>query len=127
MGTDIRCAVAAATAAVLTGGCSSPGLLYTDVTRPLTLDMRETILTPDFALGTQNVIREPLTRAGLTAEWASQAPGLAARANGLDAINYADIRRQSVLGGLWARTMIVIYGTRAAEPVATAQPAVADR
>jgi hypothetical protein len=90
--------------------CSAPGLLYTDVTRPLTLDMQETMLTATFAVGTQNIFREPITRAGLTAEWTSGAPGQAARAGGLEAVHYADVRRQSLLGGLWGRTTIVLYG-----------------
>ncbi len=91
-------------------GCSAPGLLYTDVTRPLTLDMQETVLTAGFAVGIQNTVREPITRAGLTAEWNSGAPGQAARAGGLEAMHYADVRRQSLLGGLWGRTTIVMYG-----------------
>lgn len=90
--------------------CSAPGLLYTDVTRPLTLDMQETVLTAGFAVGIRNAFREPITRAGLSAEWNSGAPGQAARAGGLEAMHYADVRRQSVLGGLWGRTTIVMYG-----------------
>jgi hypothetical protein len=90
--------------------CSAPGLLYTDVTRPLTLDMQDTVLSAGIAVGIQNAFREPITRAGLTAEWNSGAPGQAARAGGLEAMHYADVRRQSLLGGLWGRTTIVMYG-----------------
>ena len=92
--------------------CSTPGLLYTDITRPLTLDMQRTTRAPDVALGSQNVFREPFTRAGLRAEWSGYAPGQTARRGGLDTVHYADIRRQSFLGGLWSRTTVVVYGNK---------------
>lgn len=123
----MRSLIYAAVASSCVAGCATPGLLYTDVTRPLTLDMRETPLTETFALGTQSAFREPLTRAGLTAEWSSAAPGLAARESGIEAIHYADIRRQSILGGLWGKTTILVYGTDTPEPHAAQGPEVSAR
>lgn len=102
----------AALAAVALAGCSSPGFLYTDITLPLTVDMGATPRAREATCGVQRVVREPFTGAGIRAEWAGYAPGEAARQGGIETIHYADIRRESVVGGVWSATTALVYGTR---------------
>jgi hypothetical protein len=93
--------------------CSTPGLLYTNITLPLTLDMNDTRRAPDSAGAIQRIIREPI--AGIRAEWSNNAPGDSARIGGLDQVSYADVRSNSLLGGLWGSTTILVYGNQMTE------------
>lgn len=102
----------AALLALLLGGCSTPGFLYTNITLPLTADMDNTPRGPDTALGSQRIIREPFSRGGIRAEWAGFAPGETARRGGIDVVHYADIRQQSIFGGIWGQTTALVYGKR---------------
>jgi hypothetical protein len=97
-------------AAWLLGGCSSPGLLYTNVTLPLTLDMGATPRATDSAVTVQRSVREPF--AGLRAEWAGTESRERARIGGMDTVSYADVHRHSVVGGLWGSTTLVVHGQR---------------
>jgi len=98
-------------AGLLLAGCATPGLIYTDITQPLTTNMKETPRAADLAVRSQRGLREPITRTGIRAEWSGYAIGQAARKGKLDIIHYADIRRQSVLG-IWTRTTVEVYGVR---------------
>lgn len=97
-------------AALLLAGCTTPGFLYTDITQPLTRDMNQTPRAEGFAANGANAFRDPFTR--VRAEWAGYGLGNAAKQGGIDVVHYADIRRQSVLGGLFSRTTIEVYGIR---------------
>lgn len=109
MGTDVTRS-AAASLLLFLGGCSTPGFLYTNITLPLTVDMDETPRGPDTALGSQRIIREPFSRGGIRAEWAGFAPGETAKRGGIDIVYYADIRQQSIFGGIWGQTTALVYG-----------------
>lgn len=97
---------------VLLAGCSSPGFFYTDITLPLTVDMHRTPRASEAACGIQRVVREPFTGAGVRAEWAGYAPGQAAQQGGIEVIHYTDVRRESVVGGVWSATTALVYGIR---------------
>lgn len=97
--------------AVLLAGCTTPGFLYTDITQPLTRDMDQTPRAESVASNGARAFREPFTR--VRAEWSGYGLGKAAREGGIDVVHYADIRRQSILGGLFSRTTIEVYGVRA--------------
>lgn len=106
----MRGAFLAALCGILAGGCSTPGFLYTNVTLPLTVDMNATPRASDAVEGSQRTIREPFTRAGIRAEWAGYAPGATAQRRGLEVVHYADIRQESIFGGIWGRTTAVVHG-----------------
>jgi hypothetical protein len=116
MVTEVRAWTAMLAGAWLIAGCSTPGLLYTDITLPLTLDMSSTQRAPDSTAAIQRIIREPLTGAGIRAEWSDDAPGNRARIGGLDRVSYADVRSNSVLGGIWGSTTVLVYGDRQQDP-----------
>lgn len=99
--------------ALLLAGCTTPGFLYTDITQPLTRDMDRTPRAEAVAANGARAFREPFTR--VRAEWSGYGLGKAAREGGIDVVHYADIRRQSILGGLFSRTTIEVYGIRTAD------------
>jgi hypothetical protein len=99
----------------LLAGCSTPGLLYTDITLPLTVDMNRTPRAPDASGTSQRSIRAPMSGAGIRAEWSERPPGESAKIGGLDSVSYADMHRYSVLGGLWASATVLVYGNRDAD------------
>jgi hypothetical protein len=101
--------------ACLVTGCSTPGLLYTNITLPLTVDMNRTQRAVDSTATIQRIIREPLTGAGIRAEWSNKAPGDSARIGGLDEVSYADVHSNSVLAGIWQSTTILVYGDQVTE------------
>jgi len=96
--------------ALLLAGCTTPGLLYTDVTWPLTINMNETPRAEGYASDGQNAFREPITR--VRAEWSGYGLGKAARKGDIDVVHYADVRRQSFLLGIFSRTTIELYGIK---------------
>ncbi|MCB0334856.1 MAG: hypothetical protein KDD62_01080 [Bdellovibrionales bacterium] len=48
----------------------------------------------------------------IAAEWRSRAIGDAAKVNGLDEIYYADLKKMSILGGLYKRETVQVWGNR---------------
>lgn len=90
-------------------GCAY-GILYTDVTEPLTLDMNKTPYAPASESSSSTQIKEPITGLGLRAEWAGYGIGQAARRGGLERIYFADVRNEMVLGGIWQRTTVIVHG-----------------
>ena len=86
-------------------GCTAPGLIYTDIVRPLDLDMHE---TPD---------KRARGRSGtkaitfyVTVMWDSAAIADAARQRGLTKIYFADMRTVSVWFGTWQQRTAIVYG-----------------
>ena len=92
-------------------GCVK-GLLYTDVTLPMTENMHNTPITITKARSSRSAIQEPLTGAGLKAEWANYAIGKTAKNNGIKTINYADLHTKSILFGLWEAKTVQVYGEK---------------
>jgi len=90
-------------------GCSR-GFLYTDMTSPLTTDMDRTKVATKSTELRSDEIKIPLPRGGISTAWNSRALGDAARQGGLKSILYADEHTFSVLGGIWRRRTITVYG-----------------
>ncbi|MCB0324963.1 MAG: hypothetical protein KDD69_15375 [Bdellovibrionales bacterium] len=88
------------------------GILYTDVTRPLTRNMDVTPNPETKLVGKSrlNRLSEPLSGLDIRVELASNAIGDAAKQAGMQKIYYADLRQQSVLLGIWQRTTVIVYG-----------------
>jgi len=90
-------------------GCA-PGFLYTDIVRPECKDMRQTKIGPLLAKGGAKQIKIPTTEIDLTAEWNSKAIGDIAKANGISVVQACDERTLSILGGIWRKEEIIVYG-----------------
>ena len=55
-------------------------------------------------------LSEPVTGLDIRVEVNSNALGDAAKQNGIDTMYYADIRRQSILLGIWEKNTIILKG-----------------
>jgi hypothetical protein len=94
-------------AALLVGasGCAAPGLIYTDIVRPLDLDMHE---TPDKRARGRSGTKAITVY--VTVMWDSAAIADAARERGLTKIYFADMHIVSVWFGLWQQRTAIVYG-----------------
>ena len=90
-------------------GCT-PGLLYTDITRPLCENLRGRPLGTRSAEGISKRVEIPTTRVDITAEWDSRAMGDIAKAHGIKTIYACDSRRRSYVLGIWREDSVIIYG-----------------
>lgn len=90
-------------------GCTS-GFLYTNVTFPLTTDMTRTPVGSTVASVSSKLLQEPFTGLDLSVEWDSRALGDAARKADFETIYFADIHTISILGGLWERKAVLVWG-----------------
>lgn len=94
----------------LLSACGAPGRLYTDWTTPLTTDFAATRRgTLSCELG-EHHIEEPFTRAGVSVDWTSEVVRRAMAEAGMSRAYVAERRVVSILGGIYRRTSIIIYG-----------------
>jgi hypothetical protein len=92
------------------GGCTR-GLIYTNVTRPLTLNMNHTPRGVSSGSASTHQVRDPVTQLRLSAEWNSRAIGDAMLSGMIADAYYADLTTISVLGGIWSERTVTVYGT----------------
>ncbi|MFC1815298.1 TRL domain-containing protein [Thermodesulfobacteriota bacterium] len=94
---------------LICSGCTY-GFLYTNSTVPLVKNMDNTPLGTKFVTINSKLIKEPITGIGVSAEWNSRAIGDAARRAGLTQINFADMHTFSILGGIWKKQTVKVWG-----------------
>lgn len=90
-------------------GCMQ-GLIYTNVTVPLVINMNKTPIGTKFAAISSKELKEPVSGIGLSAEWSSRAIGDAAKRSGLTQINFADLHTFSIFGGIWKKQTVQVWG-----------------
>lgn len=93
-------------AALVMPGCVS-GWIYTDVTVPVVTNMEN---TPRNSRRVELSSHDVRFRGVTWAEVNSRAIGDAAKQHGLKVIHFADMRTISVLGGLYRRRSIQVWG-----------------
>lgn len=91
-------------------GCAGPGLLYTDVITPYSLDSKGTPVGSRQCTVAEYRLREPVTRFGVSALWSNKAVAEACKEAGISEIYYADRRTFSVLFGSYRKRTLIIYG-----------------
>ncbi|MFP4446514.1 MAG: TRL domain-containing protein [Desulfosudaceae bacterium] len=91
-------------------GCLVTGFLYTNTTRPLTVNMAATPRGEVSGRAGSKHIQEPVTGLGLSANWDGRAIGQAAARAGLETVYLADLHSISILGGLWRQQTIHVWG-----------------
>ncbi|MHC5064605.1 MAG: TRL domain-containing protein [Planctomycetota bacterium] len=83
---------------------TSCGLIYTNITEPLDVNLNN---TPVFDRKAEGNTKE--VRYYVSIEWDSNGIGDIAKQNGLTEVHYADISTLSVLG-VWRQRFVRIYG-----------------
>jgi hypothetical protein len=91
------------------GGCA-PGFIYTNTITPYCTDLRGTKLGSNTGKGSTKRVSIPVGQVDLTAVWSSRGLHDAAQSHGLKTINACDEHMVSVLGGIWRRQEILVYG-----------------
>jgi hypothetical protein len=89
------------------------GVIYTRTTRPLVRNMNHTARASEKVYGNSQLIKEPISGSGVSIEWASHALGDVAKKEGLYQIHYADIETLSILGGIYRKKTLIVYGEKA--------------
>ena len=92
-------------------GCMQ-GLIYTNSTVPLVVNMNHTPVGNKFATASSKQLKEPVSGLGVSAEWNSRAIGDAAKRSGLTQINFADMHTLSILGGIWKKQTVKVWGEK---------------
>ena len=92
--------------------CSScaPGFIYTNTVRPFCTNMRNTELGTKVAKGASYRAKVPTSSLDLTAEWSSRAIGDIAKQNNIETINFCDKKTISILGGIFRKEQMIVYG-----------------
>ena len=94
---------------VICSGCMQ-GLIYTNSTVPLVINMNNTPVGNKSASISSKQLKEPVSGLGISAEWNSRAIGDAAKRSGLTQINFADMHTFSILGGIWKKQSVQVWG-----------------
>jgi len=94
---------------VALGGCAR-GFIYTNTTTPYCTDLRGTKLGSNTGTGSTKRVSIPVGQVDLTAVWSSRGLHDAALSHGLKTINACDEHMVSVLGGIWRKQEILVYG-----------------
>jgi hypothetical protein len=88
----------------------APGFIYTDITSPLGRNMHGTKITDKSGTSGGFQVNVPLDRANLSGSWAGLAVADAAKNGGITKVSYGDERLISILGGLFSRRTVTVYG-----------------
>ncbi len=83
---------------------TSCGIIYTNITEPLDVNLNN---TPVFDSGSEGDTKE--IRYYVSIEWDSNGIGDIAKKKGLTEVHYADINTLSVLG-VWTQRTVTVYG-----------------
>lgn len=102
------------------------GFLYDSTTEPIVTNVRgikisesgekvrkSTLRGLQMAELSTEQFREPVTSLRISAEWKSRAIGDAVKRFGMNEVYYADLHRFSILGGLYKRDTIRVWGDKA--------------
>jgi hypothetical protein len=103
----------AAIAILSVAGCSGftpPGLLYTNVISPYSVDYHDTKIGTKQCVIDAHSISEPLTGYGVSVEWSSDVIESAANQAGITEITCIDMQTLSVVLGIYKRERLIVYG-----------------
>ncbi|MBI3818566.1 MAG: hypothetical protein HY286_07750 [Planctomycetes bacterium] len=104
---------AACALAMAAPSCVS-GILYSDVTRPMTTNMRNSPIGTKFSDLDSKELHDPFIT-GVRVQWDSNAIGDVMKRNGIDRAHYADLRVRSILFGIWTQQFVKVAGEPASE------------
>ena len=88
----------------------APGLIYSDIVRPECTDMRGTGLGTKVGRSGSFKVDIPTSRIDITAERGSKAFGDIAKENNFTKFYSCDERTISILGGLFRKEELILYG-----------------
>jgi hypothetical protein len=96
--------------ALLLGGCAPTGLLYTDRVTPFSSQYRSTKIGTRQCMLPDHQVTEPVTGAGIRAEWTTKRLRDEAARAGIGNIYFMDRRTQSYLLNIYRRQTLIVNG-----------------
>ena len=109
MSTGIK-AVCTLLGALVFAGCAPFGLIYTNSVVPYSKEFKGTQVGTKRCVINNHQVKEPVTRFNFYAEWTTSYILDEARKAGITDITYIDKRTLSILGGVYKRESLIIYG-----------------
>ncbi|MGP8153647.1 MAG: hypothetical protein ACLQBQ_05820 [Smithella sp.] len=94
---------------VLTG-CGTYGIIYMNTVVPYSQEFKETPVGTKHCVINDYQLKEPFTRANITAEWTSNYIVTEAKKAGIKDIYYIDKKTLSILSGIYKHQSLIIYG-----------------
>jgi len=94
----------------LFAGCSSPGILYTNMTRPSTDNFENTPVGTKSCRVNAYRLKEPISHVGVSGEWNSEIIAKAMLKAGMTKCYYADVKTLSILRGAYRKKTLILYG-----------------
>ena len=91
-------------------GCSTPGILYTNITRPHTTSFNTSPVGSKVCRVNAHLLKEPITGVGVSGEWNTKIIDNAMQESGMTKCYYADVKTLSLLLGTYKRTTLILYG-----------------
>jgi len=91
-------------------GCSSPGILYTNITAPYSTNFKNSPLGSKSCRVNAYRLKEPISRVGLSGEWNSEIIHKAMLKAEMTKCYYADVKTLSFLRGAYRRKTLILYG-----------------
>jgi hypothetical protein len=89
----------------LNTGCSSPGLIYTNITRPDTTNFNNSPIGSKICR-----VNAHRLKVRVSGEWSSKIIDNAMREAGMTKCYYVDVKTLSLLLGTYKRTTLILYG-----------------
>lgn len=86
-------------------GCSSPGILFTNITRPYTTNFNNTPVGSKICR-----VNAHQLKVRVSGEWGSKIVDNAMREAGMTKCYYIDEKTLSILRGTYRRTTLILYG-----------------
>lgn len=86
------------------------GMLYTNVIRPYSTDFRGVPAGSKACRVGEYHLKEPVSGAGMTADWTSRVIQEAARESGITNLYYADLKTFRILDGIYQKRTLILYG-----------------
>ena len=94
----------------LNTGCSSPGLIYTNITSPYTTNFNNSPVGSKICRVNAHRLKEPISRVGVSGEWSSKIIDNAMNEAGMTNCYYVDVKTLSLLLGTYRRKTLILYG-----------------
>ena len=91
-------------------GCSTPGILYTNMTLPDTTNFNNSPVGSKICRVNAHRLKEPISRVGVSGEWSSKIIDNAMQEAGMTKCYYVDVKTLSLLLGTYKRTTLILYG-----------------
>ena len=90
--------------------CAMDGRLYTNKVSPYSNDFNQTPVGSKSCEINDFKIKEPFSRLRISAEWTTSSVYEKAKEAGITNIYYADVRKFSLLGGIYSKKVLIVHG-----------------